>query len=405
FALDVADVILDADPTTPWANNNVTTPATSFTLSRPLTDALTDAFIVKPAMLLQYGQVFDGKCAALYTDKRLQQLAYDREIDRVTKKIGDANGLLDPTSGNWLTSGMSLQESWAVKWAINHYGGIPMESFEKQCVKGDVTAAKKASLDKLGGSVFLLIAAIIVTVLIAGLAGSFLTAQCRLAWDAIRGEPALLAGTIPGVGRAFLWDWFASVWRSLAQMLVAVISLAVFIIIIRAVLDPVQTDWGRELTLRFLGVDIVCIAAVRKRRALQARTQQIANNLKSKLSGGRIGGTNGSIFTPAATPISRSPHVGRRAARGLMRGTLATAALATGNPMAAIAYAMPASVGATALLSRIGRGRRGAARPHGARPAGRPAPHGPAIPPAPGPPPVPLNGPVAAPRPAPAPPR
>ncbi|MER6075912.1 hypothetical protein ABT187_45645 [Streptomyces sp. NPDC001817] len=405
FALDVADVILDADPTTPWANNNVTTPATSFTLSRPLTDALTDAFIVKPAMLLQYGQVFDGKCAALYTDKRLEQLAYDRQIDQITKKAYQFNGLIDPTPGDALTSGLSWQESWAVKWAINHYGGVPMESFEKQCVKGDVTAAKKASLDKLGGSVFLLIAAIIVTVLIVGLAGSFLTAQCRIAWDAIRGEPALLAGTIPGIGRAFLWDWFASVWRSLAQMLVAVTSLAVFIVVIRAVLDPVQTDWGRELTLRFLGVDIVCVAAVRKRRALQARTQQIANNLKAKLSGGRIGGTNGSIFTPAATPISRSPQVGRRAARGLVRGTLATAALVTGNPMAAIAYAMPASVGATALLSRIGRGRHGAARPRGARPAGRPAPHGPGAPPAPAPGPAPANGPTAPPRPTPAPPR
>ncbi|MFD8391066.1 hypothetical protein ACFV2N_18160 [Streptomyces sp. NPDC059680] len=405
FALDVADVILDAEPTTPWANNNVTTPATSFTLSRPLTDALTDAFIVKPAMLLQYGQVFDGKCADEYAYKRLEQLAYNRQIDQVTKKIGDINGLIDPTPGDLLTSGMTLQESWAVKWAANHYGGIPMESFEKDCVKGDVTAAKKASLDKVGGSVFLLIAAIIVTILIAGLAGSFLTAQCRLAWDAIRGEPALLAGTIPGIGRAFLWDWFASVWRSLAQMLVAVTSLAVFIIIIRAVLDPVQTQWGRELTLRFLAVDIVCIAATKKRKALHRRTQQIANNLKAKLSSSRIGGTHGSIFTPAATPISKSPQVGRKAARGLVRGTLATAALITGNPMAALAYSMPASVGATALLSRIGRSRHGAGRPRGARPAGRPAAQRPGAPPVPAPGPAPANVATAPNRPAPAPPR
>ncbi|MEU0389198.1 hypothetical protein [Streptomyces chartreusis] len=389
FALEVADVILDADPTTPWANNDVNTPATSFTLTRPLTDALTDAFIVKPAMLLQYGQVFEGKCAVEYSQKRIEQLAFDREVDKVVKKVTDLHREIDFTPDDVLTSGIRWQEEWAIKWAVNHYGGIPMEDFEEDCVKGDINAAKQASLDKLGGAFFLLIASIIVTVLIVGLAGNFLTAQCGIAWDAIRGEPALIAGTIPGIGRAFLWDWAASVWRRLAQMLIAVTSLAVFIIILKTVLDPVQTDWGRELTLRFLAVDVVCIAAVKKRKTLQARTTQIANNLKAKLSSGRIGGTHGSIFTPAATPIPKSQHLGRKAARGLVRGALATTALATGNPLAAIGYAMPQSIGATALMSRLSRGH-GRARPRNARPAGRPGRPAPGTPP-PAPVPAPQN--------------
>ncbi|MFI6658159.1 hypothetical protein ACIBL8_21850 [Streptomyces sp. NPDC050523] len=402
FALQVADVILDADPTSPWANNDVNTPATSSTLTRPLTDALTDAFIVKPAMLLQYGQVFDGKCATEYTEKRVDQLAYDRKIDQFTKKVTDFNDQVDFTPSNVLTSGLSMNEALAIKYVANHYGGVPMEKFEDDCVKGDVNTAKKASLDKLGGAFFLLIASIIVTVLIIGLAGSFLTAQCRIAWDAIRGEPALIAGTIPGIGRAFLWDWLASVWRSLAQMLVAVTSLAVFIIILKTVLDPVQTDWGRELSLRFLAVDVVCIAAVKKRKALQARTQQIANNFKAKLSSSRIGGTHGSIFTPGATPVSKSAHLGRKTARVLVRGALATTALATGNPMAAIGYAMPQSIGATALMSRLSRGRGGRARPPSARPAGRSPRPGRPAPPAPAPAP---GGAHTPPRPTAAPPR
>lgn len=368
FALEVADVILDADPTTPWANNDVTTPATAFTLTRPLTDSLTDAFIVKPAMLLQYGQVFEGKCATEYTNKRLEQLAYDRKINKIVGKVTNYKDLLDPTPNDILTAQASWQEAIAIKYVANHYGGVPMEEFEDDCVKGDVDTAKMASLDKLGGAIFLLIASVIVTVLITGLAGSFLTAQCRIAWDAIRGEPALVAGTIPGMGRAFLWDWLASVWRSLAQMLVAVVSLAIFIIILKAVLDPVQTDWGRELTLRFLAVDVVCIAAVKKRKALQARTQQLANNLKSKLSAGRIGGTHGSIFTATTSAVSKSPQLGRKTARVLVRGALATTALAAGNPMAAIGYAMPQSIGATALMSRLGRTGHRRARPQTARP-------------------------------------
>ncbi|MGQ4393932.1 hypothetical protein ACN6K5_003720 [Streptomyces violaceoruber] len=377
FSLEVADVILDADPTTPWASNTVTTPATSFTLTRPLTDALTDAFIVKPAMLLQYGQVFEGACATKYSEKRLEQLAYDRAIDKVSAIASDLMHEHDFTPGDFVATGLERPTQLVNQWAAHQFGGVPMDEFEKDCVKGDATAAKKASLDKLGGAFFLLIAAIIVTVLIAGLAGSFLTAQCRIAWDAIRGEPALIAGTIPGAGRAFLWDWVASVWRSLAQMLVAVVSLAVFIIILKTVLDPVQTDWGRELTLRFLVVDIVSIAAVMKRKALKARTHQIANNLKAKLSSNRVGGTHGSILTPAATPLPKSSHAGQKTARGLIRGTLAAAALATGNPATALAYTMPRSVGATALITRLGgTSRRGGAppRPGAARPAGRSRP-------------------------------
>ncbi|GAA3808548.1 hypothetical protein ACFQ0G_53295 [Streptomyces chiangmaiensis] len=369
FALEVADVILDANPDSSWTNNDVTTPATSFTLSRPLTNALTEAFIVRPAELLQYGQVFEGACADDYAQTQVDQLAYNRTIDTVAQKATQYNDVWDPTQGNYLSYGANWQVSLAVKWTANHYGGPPTDTFEKKCVKGDISAAKKASLDKLGGSFFLLIAAIIVTVLIITLAGSFLTAQCRIAWDAIRGEPALIAGTIPGAGRAFLWDWFASIWRYLTQMLVAVTSLAVFILIIQAVLDPVQTDWGRELTLRFLAVDVVCIAAVKKRKQLQARTTQIANNLKSKLSGSRIGGTHGSIFTPAATPIPGTRHLGRKTARGLIRGTVSAVALATGNPMAAVAYAMPRSLGATTLLYRLNG--LGIGRPHAARSAGR----------------------------------
>ena len=371
LALQVADIIMDADPDSPWAQNSVHTGATSFTLSRPMTDALTDAFIVRPAMLLQYGQIFDGKCATEYSNKRLEQLTYDRKINAIAKRATDLNRMLDLSPNDIATTQLNWEETFAIKYVANHYGGVPMEDFEKDCVKGDVDTAKQASLDKLGGSFFLLIASIIVSFLILGLAGSFLTAQGRIAWDAIRGEPALLAGTIPGIGRAFLWDWAASVWRSLAQMLIAVTSLAVFIIVIRTVLDPVQTDWGNELTLRFIAVDVVCIATLKKRKTLQARTQHIANNLKAKLSGAGIGGTRGSIFTPAPTPISKSPQFGRKTARVLVRGALAGAALAAGNPLAAIGYAMPQTIGSTALMSRLNRGHRGPHRPHAARPTAR----------------------------------
>ncbi|MET7714850.1 hypothetical protein [Streptomyces sp. NPDC005407] len=382
LALEVAGIILEAEPATTAAekNDEVTTPATATDLSRPLTNALTDAFIVKPAMLLQYGRVFEKECAAAYANTRLEQLAFDRAVHSHTNKIKKYTGYADfvsplglagvPVNSSALNFGVDL----STRWAVDHYGNPPMERFEEDCVPGDADAAKKASLDKLGGGIFLLIAALIVTILISIMTGSFLVAQCGIAWDAVRGEPALIAGTIPGAGRAFLWDWAASVLHRLGQMLASVIGLAVLILIIQAVLDPVQVDWGRELTLRFLVVDIVCIGAIKKRKQLAARSKEVASNFRAKMAGARVGGTHGSVFTPPATStIPKNRHIVRKAAQGLVRGTMAGVALAQGNPFAAIGYAMPQSIGATALLSRIQTsGSRG--QPHRARPAGRPAP-------------------------------
>ncbi|MEU8708664.1 proline-rich domain-containing protein [Streptomyces sp. NPDC048565] len=376
LALEVADVILDANPSDPQ-DNDVTTPATATSLSRPLTDALTDAFITKPAMLLQYGRVFEGECATAYADTRLEQLAYDRAVQSRVNKLKKVNGYADylspsswvglPGASSVLNNGLEL----GTRWGVDHFGDPPMGRFEEKCVPGDVDAAKKASLDKLGGSVFLLVAAFIVTILISALAGSFLLAQCRIAWDAVRGEPALIAGTIPGAGRAFLWDWAASVLHRLGQMLASVIGLAVLILIIQAVLDPAQEDWGRELTLRFLVVDIVCLGAIKKRKALAARSKQVASNWRAKMSNARVGGTHGSVFTPPATStVPKNRHIVRTTTRGLVRGAIAGVALAHGNPLAAIGYAMPRTIGATALMSRLQSGGRRGQGPR-PRPAGR----------------------------------
>ncbi|MFI1177565.1 hypothetical protein [Streptomyces melanogenes] len=393
LALEVASVILDASPQQHPEHGQSTTPASAAALSRPLTDALTDAFITKPAMLLQYGQVFDGPCAQAYSDTKLRQLAYDRQTTARANKFKKITGLARYLpGGNLVSSWYDTQIDMTRTWVVDHFGNPPMEVFEKKCVQGDVDAAKKASLDKVGGAFFLLVAAVIVTALIIGLAGSFLVAQCRIAWDAVRGEGALVAGTIPGAGRGVLWDWAASVVRSLAQMLWSVIALAVFIIIVQAVLDPAQDEWGRELTLRFLLLDIVCIGAIKKRKEITARTKQIGENLRTSLGSSRIGGTYGSPFAPtSAPPAGPKRHIGRSLARGVVRTGLAGLSLAQGNPLAAVGYAMPQSIGATALISRLNYQNR-QHRPS-ARPAGRPQPQPAAAPAAPPSAPVPIPAP------------
>ncbi|MER7959179.1 hypothetical protein [Streptomyces sp. NPDC096030] len=370
LALEVADVILDANPGQKEKAPKEEDSASSRALSRPLANALTGAFIVKPAMLLQYGRVFEGECAKKYSDTKITQLAFERAMDRQyerLKKYNSYRAWIDPT-GAQITEWMI---PLAKQWAVDHFGNPPMEQFEQECVKGDVQAAKRASMDKAGGAIFLLVAALIVTVLIAGLAGSFLVAQCRIAWDAVRAEPALVAGLLPGAGRGYLWDWAASVLHSLGQLLASIIGLAVLILIVQAVLDPVQQDWGNELTLRFLAVDIVCIGAIKKRKALTVKSQQAAAKWRDKMSSARIGGTNGSVFTPSSTPVAKNQSIARKVTRGVVRTAMAGVAVASGNPIAALGYATTSSVSTVALMNRIQSGGNGGGR-RPPRPAGQP---------------------------------
>ncbi|MFF9750481.1 hypothetical protein [Streptomyces albidoflavus] len=344
LSLEIADVILDASPTAPWADGkDTTTEATSFTVARPLTDALTDAFIVKPAMLLTYGRVFDGECEQLYADYRLRQLVFDRQLAAQTARMKKTTHLADYVTPD---DTLSAVGDWHIDMATNLVSGLfgdtPMEDFEDQCIEGDVAAAKEASLDKLGGALFLFIAAGIVTALITRIGASFLTAQVRIAWDAVRAEPCLVAGTIPGIGRTILRDWAAAVLRHLATMVVSVASLALLILVLQAVLDPAQTDWGNELTLRFLAVDIICLAAFVKRKSLAQRTNRAVNNMVTRHGSGPGGGDD-------------DRQIGRAAARGAVRGTFAVAALARGRPGVALSYAMPRTIGSTALMSRLSR--------------------------------------------------
>ncbi|MFD9575338.1 hypothetical protein ACFWBI_36650 [Streptomyces sp. NPDC059982] len=371
LALEVADIILDASPGPKEKAPTDEDSASSRALSRPLTNALTDAFIVKPAMLLQYGRVFEGDCAKKYSDTKITQLAYDRAMNQqyeLIKKFNSYRYYFDPTS--------AMVTDWtlpiAKQWALDHFGNPPMEQFEKACVKGDVQAAKRASMDKVGGAIFLLVAALIVTVLIAGLTGGFLVAQCRIAGDAVRAEPALVAGLMPGAGRGYLWDWAASVLHSLGQLLASIIGLAVLILIVQAVLDPVQQDWGNELTLRFLAVDIVCIGAIKKRKALTVKSKQAAAKWRDKMSSARIGGTNGSALAPSSTPVAKNQSIARKVSRGAVRTAMVGVSLASGNPIAALSYATSSSVSTVALMNRIQSGGNGGRRP--ARPAGQPQP-------------------------------
>lgn len=333
FSLEVASVIIDSGhapgTTTPVTGSN------SQALTRPITDALVDALVVKPAELLEYGRTFDGDCAKAYAEAKISQLAYDRKTDSIIHLIQDSDSLRDVKLPGLDLVGKIQDptgiQDWAVDkvvsiaggWVKDHYGHPPMQAFENKCISGDVGAAKKASVDKLAGAAFVLLAALIVALFICRLAGSFLVAQCRIALESIRGEGVLIAGTVPGGGRTVLWQWCATLLRVFQQLVMSVLLLAVFLVVITTLLDPSLDDaFGGSLALRFVVLDIVCIGAFVYRKKVAASARRSAANFRSRFEGSRIGGAGKAIFR--AGP-DKEPNVRRG---GAVRAAVIVGALA-----------------------------------------------------------------------------
>ncbi|ROQ65210.1 hypothetical protein EDD95_8064 [Streptomyces sp. CEV 2-1] len=346
LAVETAALVLDKeaiDTTRPTTDTGWEKKATGSTvgaqvrsapsaLARPVTDALVDAFVARPAMLLSYGRTFDGACGKRFRDSRIQQAVFDQMIDKAIaspqdktksalKYLPGAFGL--PVSGpvkNWLIDTTVDVTTAQVREQLEQVG--PIKAFEKACVK-DAGTLKKASMDKVGGAAFMLLAAFLTCAFITVLACAFLFAQLQIALEAMIAKVALAAGILPGPGRAWLWQRAAAIARSLALMVASVASLAVFIVVVNTVLNAPESDLPGGVTVRFIVLDGVCVAAFLYRRKLAHSTRGMVARARHGLGNTPLGG--------AASPTPGPKRQGGLG-KGLLLGGLALgAAFASGG--------------------------------------------------------------------------
>lgn len=325
-------------------------------LARPITDALVDAFVARPAMLLSYGRTFDGKCGKEFRDSRIEQAVYDREVDERKEKgksfLKNIPGLgvaLPDTVKDWLVDTTVDVTTDEVMNMI--HGSGPVASFEKDCVK-DPGTVKKASMDKVGGAAFMLLAAFLTCAFITVLGCGFLFAQIHIAIEAMIAKVALAAGILPGPGRAWLWDRAAAIARGLALMLACIVSLAVFVVVVNTVLNTPERDLPGGLTVRFIVLDGICVAAFLYRRKLARTTRKMVTRVRQQLGSSPLGGA---ASAPAGSGRERGGVGKRLVLGGLTLGT----AVATGGTSTALGTAARigggrAAAGITTRLARAG---------------------------------------------------
>ncbi|MHA4820129.1 hypothetical protein ACXZ65_37925 [Streptomyces aculeolatus] len=333
--------------------------AASREISRPITDAIVDAFVVKTSQLLTYGQTFSGSCDEDFRDMRVRQGVYEEVLN---EERDEASGPLDtwinnkieeiPGVGGWLADKRRDKSEAEREFFTGDEEDVwdeilatgPVEDFEEKCVGGSAAAAKAASPEKVGGVLFALLAAFLVALFIVVTVFAFLTAQFALVLEAMLAKFALVIGVAPGPGRAWLWARATSIGRHLALMVLSITALAVFIVVIDALLneptgpptgpgarpEPFPDDEADPIPGgiigRFVIIDVVCVAAFVYRRRLMRTAGSLAARARTRMGNSNFGGQ--SMTSPTDTAGPRS---------GLGR-TLAYAAFATaasGGPSAA----------------------------------------------------------------------
>ncbi|WP_189955117.1 hypothetical protein [Streptomyces roseolus] len=303
-------------------------------ISRPITDALVDAFVARPAMMLSYGRTFSDaqgsgpKCGTLFRQSRISQAVFDKEIDEILasdKKLAAEIPYIGGVVGD-LVEGITGPTDGVIREKLAAEG--PLKKFEEACVKDGAASAKKASMEKVGGAFFMVIAAFLTCIFMITLTAGFLFAQLQIAIEAMIAKVALAAGVLPGPGRGWLWDRATAIARALALMLVSVASVAVFIVVVNAVLNAPDSDLPGGITIRFVMLDFVVLGAFVYRKRLARATRGLAVRARARVGSSVMGGT-------AAPPLS-SPKQGG-AARKLALGGLALGAMAlTGGGSAAV---------------------------------------------------------------------
>ncbi|MFG2774763.1 hypothetical protein [Streptomyces sp. NPDC048350] len=319
-------------------------------IARPITDALVDAFVARPAMMLSYGRTFedpkDGKgprCGTLFRQSRISQAVFDTKIDEIlaadnkfAKDVpfigGTLSDLVDATTQPAETV---IREKLAAKG--------PLKEFEAACVKDGAASAKKASMEKVGGAFFMVIAAFLTCFFMIMLTFSFLFAQLQIALEAMIAKVALAVGVLPGPGRGWLWDRATAIVRALALLIVSITAIAVFIVVVNTVLNASDADIPGGITIRFVVLDCVVVGAFIYRKRLTRATRSLTMRARARVGSSVAGG--------AATPSELAQPKRGMGKRLLMGGLMLGALAATGGTSAAVGIGR---AGTGRLAARLG---------------------------------------------------
>ncbi|MEU9737214.1 hypothetical protein [Streptomyces sp. NPDC048002] len=283
-------------------------PVSAAEVARPLQDSITNALIVKPYMLLQYGRILDPAKAS---DRKayavhLKWVTGGYDADQQTADNEGACSLLkgpakeyclgdaDDTGQDGLPSLTPGGELLDTSNAIVTDEDREFASFVKDLEKaGDVGKACAAYAEKptwwrVGGAALLLIGALFICGMLLSATIVLLGSQGICAVAAAAAGVTFVAGMLPGPARQAVWKWL-SLW---GMSILAVVGICAFIPFFGIAVDATITDGPDLMVERILLIDVLAIAGAAGQRRLLTGIASFGRRMAMRMRYAKIGGTH-----------------------------------------------------------------------------------------------------------------
>ncbi|MEU6284923.1 hypothetical protein [Streptomyces sp. NPDC047028] len=285
-------------------------PVSSTEVARPIQDSITNALIVKPYMLLQYGRILDPAKAS---DRKayavhLKWVTGGYLPDSPSGKAKDACSLVhgpgkkycerdvdgNASSENDLPSltpgGELLNAAHPIVTDEDQAFAAFLSDMKKAGPVGKSCAAyaEKPTWWRVGGAFLLLIAALFICGMLLSSAIVLLGTQGVCAAAAAVGGITFVAGMLPGPARQSVWKWL-SVW---GIAVLAVVGICAFIPFFGIAIDATITDGPDLMVERILLIDVLAIAGAAGHRRLLTGITSFGRRMAMRMRYAKVGGTH-----------------------------------------------------------------------------------------------------------------
>ncbi|MFE9882299.1 hypothetical protein [Streptomyces sp. NPDC005784] len=290
-------------------------PVSAAEVARPLQDSITNALIVKPYMLLQYGRILDPakpadrkayavhlkwitggyKVGAHVTDEGRSAC---RKIHGPAKKYcesGYTEGTQKADDRNeglpaFTPGGQLLDASSAIVTDEDREFYSFLQDMKRSGAVGKSCAAyaEKPTWWRVGGAALLLVAALFICGMLLSSAIVLLGTQGVCAAAAAAGAVTFIAGMLPGPARQSVWKWL-SLW---GISVLAVVAICAFVPFFGIAVDATVTNGPDLMVERILLIDVLAIAGAAGHRRLLSGVTSFGRRMAMRMRYAKVGGTH-----------------------------------------------------------------------------------------------------------------
>ncbi|MFF5808739.1 hypothetical protein [Streptomyces sp. NPDC012746] len=246
---------------------------------KPIQDSLTDALVVKPYMLLQYGRILDPKA-----DKAAYEahLSWIKSTEPKEEEPGRENPceLLDGSSREYCES--------ATAPGVTTFDKV-LRDLDKAGPAGKAAAAyaKEPSWDRVFAALALLIAVAVITAMVVSMSLVMLGAQGTDAAAAGAGPVVWVLAMLPGPARMLLWRWVGVFVTSALVTFATAMAIPLFGIAANALLS----DSGPDLMVeRLLLLDALALAFLVMHKRVAAAATSVGQRMAVRMRHMSLGG-------------------------------------------------------------------------------------------------------------------